>query len=583
MIMYKRDNILTREKCMATEEDLRNELNELNINNYSSKLDYLIHGINLLNKAMADASSITSAKQFYIETSNDSQLISDIREIALQFDTLVENLKNNLKGFISSLSEREIQLFINNGRLVEYKNFIIRCHSKQSDSKILINNIINNFQNSIEFPKKNYELISNKVMELSESYVVNGTKVKVDRSNVNSLTSSTCREVRKFSTELVGREYEKYGDLFASNLAEYVRNKNNVAKLKGYKNFFYMKLSEDGIEAATYNNLLKSINKHLPTLHKYYETKKVFAGLKELKLYDLNIPLTAIKHSEYSFEKAKTIIINAIKPLGSEYQKIVKRAFLEGWVKVREHGNSRNISYEINDYNGHPYIYLNWNDSLNDVVTLGHEIGHLVHNYIVSQVQKSINATIDIVSAEIASFTFQNLVIYQLLLESNSENKYEIMNLLCNTVVTATFTQGRFSEFEKILYFYDADNKTLSKQSLNKISKELIEKYQGKAVSEFKYQTAGWARIPHFYFDFYVYKYILSFAISGNISFKIIKGDQATLKGFQKFLSLGSNITFKEKCTLLKIQLEVQDLLSDIVKWIDKILKMLEIKAPNYQ
>ena len=284
------------------------------------------------------------------------------------------------------------------------------------------------------------------------------------------------------------------------------------------------------------------VNQYLPLLHRYVELRKELLGLDELHMYDLYTPLLAEAPVKFSYEEAQAKALEALKPLGEEYLEVVKKAFAERWIDVVENQGKRSGAYSSGAYDTQPYILLNWHDRLDELYTLVHEMGHSVHSYFTRHTQPYVYGDYSIFLAEIASTTNENLLTsYLLETEKDPKIRAYIINHYLDGFKGTIFRQTQFAEFEYFIHTEDAAGNPLTSEHLSKFYGELNMKYYGPIVVNDEEIKDEWSRIPHFYYNYYVYQYATGFSAASALAKRIVEAEPDALEKYLTYLKSGSS------------------------------------------
>ena len=377
-----------------------------------------------------------------------------------------------------------------------------------------------------------YDMLSFADLEFPEIEDGDGNKVKLTHSNFSVFLKSKNQRVRKSAFEALYSVYDKYKNTFASTLYGGIKSEIFYAKMRKHKSALEGSLFNDDVSVDVYNNLILAIDENLDSLNKYVDLKKKFLGLETIHMYDLYVPLT---------EKFD-MILNALKPLGEEYLDIIRKAFKEGWIDVYENEGKQGGAYSWGSYDSHPYILMNYHDDLNSLFTLIHELGHSVHSYYSRTSQEYLYSSYKIFVAEVAS-TLNELLLINYLLE-NSQSKEEtiyLLNYYLEQFRTTVYRQTMFAEFEKLTHERVENKDPLTSKEFTEIYYNLNEKYYGKSCDVDKQIGLEWARIPHFYSNFYVYKYATGFSAASALSQQILNEGEAAVQRYIGFLKSGGS------------------------------------------
>ncbi|MDX5661298.1 oligoendopeptidase F [Clostridioides difficile] len=391
-------------------------------------------------------------------------------------------------------------------------------------------------------PENVYDMLAYADMEFPEIEDEEGNKVKLSHSNYSLFIKSKNSRVRKDAFEGEFSTYEKYKNTFASTLYGGIKSEIFYAKTRKYNSAIEASLFSDDVSLDVYNNLISAIDKSIPNLNKYVELKKKFLGLSEIHMYDLYVPLTDKFDMDIPYDKAQDIILEALKPLGEEYLKVIKSAFDEGWIDVYDNEGKKGGAYSWGSYDSHPYILMSYKNDLNSLFTLIHELGHSVHSHYSRTSQPFLYSDYKIFVAEVAS-TLNELLLINYLLE-NSKSKDEtiyLLNYYLEQFRTTVHRQTMFAEFEKIVHQRVESGEPLTADEFTNIYYKLNEKYYGKSAIVDKQIGIEWARIPHFYSNFYVYKYATGFSAASALSQQILSEGSTAVDRYINFLKSGGS------------------------------------------
>ena len=391
-------------------------------------------------------------------------------------------------------------------------------------------------------PENVYDMLAYADMEFPEIEDEEGNKVKLSHSNYSLFIKSKNSRVRKDAFEGEFSTYEKYKNTFASTLYGGIKSEIFYAKTRKYNSAIEASLFSDDVGLDVYNNLISAIDKSIPNLNKYVELKKKFLGLNEIHMYDLYVPLTDKFDMDIPYDKAQDIILEALKPLGEEYLKVIKSAFDEGWIDVYDNEGKKGGAYSWGSYDSHPYILMSYKNDLNSLFTLVHELGHSVHSHYSRTSQPFLYSDYKIFVAEVAS-TLNELLLINYLLE-NSKSKDEtiyLLNYYLEQFRTTVHRQTMFAEFEKIVHQRVESGEPLTADEFTNIYYKLNEKYYGKSAIVDKQIGIEWARIPHFYSNFYVYKYATGFSAASALSQQILSEGSTAVDRYINFLKSGGS------------------------------------------
>ncbi len=367
----------------------------------------------------------------------------------------------------------------------------------------------------------------------------NGEEVTLTHGNFAVYRESTDRRVRKDAFEAYFSEFNRYINTFAALYSGSVKFDCFHADARHYPGACEAALFRSNVPVAVYDSLVSAIHARLSTMRQYLELRKKALGLDELNMYDLYNPMVPSVDFHVTFEEAKALIKEALKPLGEEYGKLLDKAYAENWMDVYENKGKTTGAFSCGVYGVHPYVLLNYTDTLDDAFTMAHELGHAMHSYKSSEAQDYANHNYRILVAEVASTVNEVLLLKHLLkVEKDEKRRAYLLNHFLEGFRTTVFRQSLFAEFERKTHEMAAAGEPLTAQTLNRVYRELNELYYDGAVVN-DLQEIEWARIPHFYNAFYVYQYATGYCSAVAIANRILEtGDPSA---YLKFLSLGGS------------------------------------------
>lgn len=342
----------------------------------------------------------------------------------------------------------------------------------------------------------------------------NGEIVQLSHGVYGQLLESTDRRVREAAFKGLYSVYEQFRNTFASTLGTHIKGHNFKAKVRNYSSAREASLSNNHIPESVYDTLVDVVNKHLPLLHRYMELRKRLLEVEKLHMYDLYTPVLGEAPITFTYEEAKEKALEALKPMGEEYMAIVEKAFSERWIDVVENKGKRSGAYSSGSYDTNPYILLNWHDTLDQLFTLVHEMGHSVHSYFTRSNQPYVYGDYSIFLAEIASTTNENILTeYLLETEKDPRVRAYVLNHYLDGFKGTVFRQTQFAEFEHFMHTEDEKGVPLTSEYLSDSYGKLNAKYYGPAVEEDPEIKFEWSRIPHFYYNYYVSNTRLAFLL----------------------------------------------------------------------
>lgn len=369
---------------------------------------------------------------------------------------------------------------------------------------------------------------------------INGKKTEVTNANYTTIMLNDDRNVRKAAFNSLYDGIYSHINTIAANYAGNVKKDNFLAKARRYDNCLEQALFNDDLPTSVYQNLIDAVNNNLKSMYKYIGLRKKMLGLEEHHMYDVYTPIVKNAQMEPSYEEACEIVKKALVPLGDEYNELLNKAMTEHWIDVMPNEGKRGGAYSWGTYGVHPYVLLNYMPTTSDVFTLAHELGHCMHSYYSNKNQPAAKAEYQIFVAEVAS-TCNETLLYHYLMKTvrDTEVKKFLLNYRMDQFRTTLFRQTMFAEFEYNAHKMDLEGKPLTVDSLSSMYLDLNKKYYGPDMVCDDKIAYEWARIPHFYTAFYVYKYATGLTSAASIADKILQTPDYVKVYKEKFLSAG--------------------------------------------
>ena len=398
-----------------------------------------------------------------------------------------------------------------------------------------------------------------------------GEDVELTLSNYITFITSKDREVRKRAFYAREETLGQFKDVFTKLIYNELKANNAISKLRGYKDNLDSALFADNLDESIFYNLIKSVNNNLSPLHKYHKMRKELLGLDDYSSYDLGVSINAKEDNEFPFEKGKDLVLKAVSVLGEDYVKNIKRAFDERWIDVYSTRGKSSGGYMRGCYSVHPYVFLNYQNKFNDVSTLAHELGHAMHSYYSEANNKVYNADYRIFVAEVASTTNEILLANY------------VLNNLIDTIDGTIYRQTMFAEFEDFLYKTVEKEEPFTTDVLGDKYLSLLKKYNGDAVNTLEVSKDSWARVDHFYYGYYVYKYATSMAAALALSKGILEGNQDKIDSYLKFLTLGGSMDPLDELKVAGVDLSdpkvIDDALEVFDSYVDEYYELIKQKG----
>ena len=443
-----------------------------------------------------------------------------------------------------SASEETILAYIDAAPGLEIYRFAI-CDTMRQKAHILTQaeeNILAQMSEITGATNDIFTMLNNADIKFGTIIDEDGDETEVTHGNFIKFMESHDRDVRKNAYNAV---YDAYKELINTIASAYNYNtKTDVvsARIRKYESARAAALSGDNIPAEVYDNLVADVHKNLPAMHRYVELRKKLLGVDKLYMYDMYVPLIKLPETSVSFEEGLDIMRDALQPLGEEYLTKMNKGIEEGWIDVYENKGKTSGAYSFGCYDSYPYILLNYTDTLKDVFTIIHEMGHSMHSRYTRDEQPYIYGSHSIFTAEVASTVNESLLMQHLLrTEDEKEMRKYLLNMHLEEFRTTLFRQTMFAEFEDITHKAIESGETLTAEWMCQQYEDLNAQYYGSAVEKDDVIRYEWARIPHFYNAFYVYKYATGYSAATAISKKILTEGKPAAQDYIRFLKTGES------------------------------------------
>ena len=391
-------------------------------------------------------------------------------------------------------------------------------------------------------PTSTYMMFNNADLTFDKAKDKDGKEYSVTQGTFVDLLKSSDRELRKSAYENLYSAYQGFENTMSKTLEGVVNAHIFTSNARGYESARAQALANNHIPEAVYDQLVETVNNNLHLLHRYTELRKELLGLDELKMYDIYTPLVN-EEFKMTYEEAQEWMLNALQPLGDEYVSIVKEGLDNRWVDIYENKGKRSGAYSSGTYGTNPYILMNWQDNVDNLFTLAHEFGHSVHSYYSRKNQPANISGYSIFVAEVAS-TFNEALLADYMYNKLDDKKKQLylLNEQLEGFRGTVFRQTMFAEFEHKIHSLKESGVPLTAGKLNEIYGELNKKYYGDAVSYDEYISREWARIPHFYMNYYVYQYATGYSAAASLSKQVLEGGSEVAERYiNEFLKKGSS------------------------------------------
>ena len=392
-------------------------------------------------------------------------------------------------------------------------------------------------------PSNTFGMLNNADLEFPSIKDENGEEVEITHGRYIRFLESEDRRVREDAFKAVYKTYGSFKNTFSSTLSGNIKKDNFNARVRKYESARHAALSANNIPESVYENLVNTVNDNLHLLHRYVKLRRKVLGLDKLHMYDLYTPLVKDVKMEIPYAEAKEYVLKGLAPLGDEYNNILNEGFENRWVDVYENKGKRSGAYSSGAYGTNPYILMNWQDNVNNLFTLAHEFGHSVHSYYTRKTQPYPYGNYSIFVAEVASTCNEALLNdYMLKTIDDEQKRLYLLNHYLEGFRGTVFRQTMFAEFEHMIHQKAQNNEALTADSLTKDYYELNKKYFGEEDIIIDEEIGlEWSRIPHFYYNYYVYQYATGFSAATALSKQILEEGQPAVERYIDFLKSGSS------------------------------------------
>ncbi|MGM8364378.1 oligoendopeptidase F [Virgibacillus sp. W0181] len=394
----------------------------------------------------------------------------------------------------------------------------------------------------IQAASQTFSMLNNADLTFPEIKNEKGEEVELTHGRYLGFMESKDRQVRKAAFEAMYHTYGSFKNTFATTLSGTVKKDNFYAKVRNYDSARQAALDGNNIPEKVYDNLVEAVNDRLTLLHRYAKLRKEVLRLDELHMYDLYTPLIQDTDMNFTYEEAQEHVLNSLKPMGADYTAIIEEGFQNRWIDVEENRGKRSGAYSSGSYGTNPYILLNWQDNVNDMFTLTHELGHSVHSYFTRKAQPFRYGNYSIFVAEVAS-TCNEALLNEYMLNNLDDEKQKlyILNHFLEGFRGTVFRQTMFAEFEHKIHMLAQDGEALTADKLTETYYALNKKYFGDEVISDEEIGLEWARIPHFYYNYYVYQYATGYSAATSLAKQILDEGEPAVNRYIDFLKAGNS------------------------------------------
>ncbi len=478
---------------------------------------------------------------------------------------------------LTALPEEKLREFAADKRLTDYDYFFTRLIAEkkhvlsEGEERILAK-----AEESLNLSNEVFEMIDNAELDLPE-IEMDGKTMRLSHGLYSVIVNGKDREKRKEAFEKYYSAYQKKLGTIAATYYGNVKRDIFYKNVRKYSSCLEMALFGEDVDEKVYRNLIESVNEATPVMHRYMAVRKKTLGYDEMHMYDIYPSLVEDAELRLSYEEAYELVLKGLSPLGEIYAGLLKRGRDERWIDVMETEGKKSGAYSIGIYGNHPFVLLNYQQTTHDVFTIAHEMGHSIHSYFSNETQPYSKSDYKIFVAEVAS-TVNEVLLLKYLLKTTTDEKLKkyLINYFLDMIRTTLFRQTQFAQFEEEAHAMAERGEPLNKDNLTELYYGLNKKYYGDAVTHDEQIGIEWARIPHFYHSFYVYKYATGITAAVAIANKILAEGEPAVKNYFEFLSSGCKT---DPVSLLKIagaDLSKKETFSSIMKEFENALNEFE-------
>ncbi len=530
-----------QEDCLKLEK-LLTELQEFK-QRFTQEPGLFLNCLQLKDEIFQLAQKIYTYAHMRKDEDNRSSLYQSFFYQASSLMVKIEKAFSFIEPAILSLKYNKLKKWLkDNDELKPYQHFLEKIYRRKEH--ILSpeeESIIAQAGDMAQVFEYSFELLSYADLNFPKVKSEKGIIIPITQSNFTTLLRDKNREFRKKVFQNYFNVYQEHRNIYAALLAGNIKKDEFYSSVRNFKDSLSAALFKDRIPTEVYANLLDSVHHNINLLHRYSQLKRGYLHLDSLHMYDLYVPLTE-ENLKIDYQEAKNIVMESLKPLGETYLSIIQEAFRERWIDVYESEGKTSGAYSTGSYGGKPFILMNYQGTLEDVYTLAHELGHSVHSYLINKNQPFIYSGVSIFLAEIASITNEVLLAHNLLHKlKNKREKIIILNHFLEQFRTTFFRQVMFAEFELLLHQAQENGKALTADFFSQEYANLNRFYYGKDVIIDDEISLEWARIPHFFYHYYVYQYATGFAVAIALSRKILEGGSSAAEEYIDFLARGNS------------------------------------------
>ena len=485
---------------------------------------------------------------------------------------------------LSKISDERLEEYLKDERMKEFeKSLKDVIKEKKHILSAEIEETLAKYTEVFSASENEYDIFTNTEFEFPPIFDDEGNRLEMNSALFSEYLMSKSENIRRQAFESMYSLYKKHINTITELYLTRVKTRVITSKIRKYDSSLDSATNHDDSNVEVYKTLIKEVNKNLGLNHEYLGLKAKLLGKEKLNMYDVYVNQLDSEDKKIEYKDAQNIVLDALSCMGDEYISMLKTAFNNRWLDVYKKDNKRSGAYSMGIHTVHPFVLLNYINSSRDVSTIAHELGHSMHSYYASKNQNIINANYTIMVAEVAS-TVNEIILANYLInkEQDKMKKAALINEQLDMIRATLIRQTMFAEFEETVHSKIEAGESLSADNLNEIYYEIVKKYFGDVTNvneEIKYE---WARIPHFYSCFYVYKYATGITSAIVIASKILSGEQGYVERYINMLSKGGSVDSLSLLKSVDVDLEKEETYEEAFKYFEKNLKELESLLENY-
>lgn len=489
--------------------------------------------------------------------------------IAVSYITpeIIESDEEKIKSFFTEKKElnkykRDIE------EILEKKKYVL---SKEAE------NLLSNYSEIFANSENIYDIFTNTELKYGKIKNEQGEEVELTDATYSNFLKSKDRNVRKEAFDLMYDSYKKYINTITELYLSRVKYSTITSRIRNYRSSLEKAVIHDDASIKVYDTLINTVNKKIDVNHEFIKLKKEILNLGKMNMYDIYLNPLELESEKITFEQAREEVLKALAVLGEDYVSLLNEAFDNRWIDVYEKENKRGGAYSMGIYGLHPFVLTNFIGDKRDVGTIAHELGHAMHSYYSDKEQNIIDASYTIMVAEVASTVNEILLSsYQIKNETDKAKKASLIYEMLEMIRATLFRQAMFAEFEKIVHEKVEEGQMLSAEDLNKIHYDLNKKYFGDSIEVDEKIKYEWARIPHFYTCFYVYKYATGISAAIAIASKILSGEPGYVEKYKEMLKQGKTKKSIDLLKMVDVDLESSKPYEDAINFYKKNIEELK-------